>query len=306
MHSQLISIDREPDQLDPVRRRGLLAERLQPPGRRHPVGTDTGGSGLKNIRYTTDGSDPDRLEPGLHRPDHRQRDHDDQVARRGQRRQRRVAGPLADDLDRHRRSRPARSSATAQPALPSYDHPVDGNPVGDRHRRLGREGDPLHDRRLDADRLEPGLLRPDRVDATTTIKWRAEDNAGNVDRRSTRRRSRSPRTAAGGRGALAAWAARCSFSSKSLPNGTVKLTLDVTGPGELDVADASVAGASAVAAKKRASRIKPTSRSVAQAGDGDPDDPRQQGRQEDSQAQGQAECARSRHLQRQSSARRAN
>ena len=65
--------------------------------------TDTGGSGLKEIRYTTDGTRSDDLEPALQRPDHGQLDDHDQVPSVGQRRQR-GGHQVADDLDRHRRS----------------------------------------------------------------------------------------------------------------------------------------------------------------------------------------------------------
>jgi hypothetical protein len=55
------------------------------------------------------------------------------------------------------------------------------------------------------------------------------------------------------------------FSFKSLPNGTGRLTLDVTGPGELEAMDGA-AGASAAAAQSRTAEIKRTSKSVGQAG----------------------------------------
>jgi hypothetical protein len=56
-------------------------------------------------------------------------------------------------------------------------------------------------------------------------------------------------------------------SMQSMPNGSANLTFNVNGPGTLQAVDASVAGASAVAAKKRSPKIKPTSQSVAQAGE---------------------------------------
>ncbi|HEY6771907.1 MAG TPA: hypothetical protein VI035_05590, partial [Solirubrobacterales bacterium] len=55
-------------------------------------------------------------------------------------------------------------------------------------------------------------------------------------------------------------------SSRSLVNGTVKLTIDVTGPGELDAVDGSSAGASTSTEKTGSPKIKPISKFVSQAG----------------------------------------
>jgi hypothetical protein len=104
---------------------------------------------------------------------------------------------------------------------------------------------------------------PISVDSTTTIKWRAEDNAGNVESpvKSQAVQIVPPPN-------QEPPAPQFDFSSmQSMPNGSANLTFSVNGPGTLEATDASVAGASAVAAKKRSPKIKPTSKSVSQAGD---------------------------------------
>ena len=102
IHSQTISGGhREADQRDPVRRGGVRGRLYNHSVSATLAGSDTGGSGLKNIRYTTDGSNPTGSSAVYYRRDPGQLDYHDQVARRGQRRQRRVAGALPADLDRH-------------------------------------------------------------------------------------------------------------------------------------------------------------------------------------------------------------
>jgi Chitobiase/beta-hexosaminidase C-terminal domain len=104
---------------------------------------------------------------------------------------------------------------------------------------------------------------PISVDSTTTIKWRAEDNAGNVEApvKSQAIQIVPPPN-------QEPPAPQFDFSSmQSMPNGSANLTFSVNGPGTLQATDASVAGASAVAAKKRSPKIKPISKSVSQAGD---------------------------------------
>ncbi len=103
MHSQLISIDTAKP-TSSILCDGAACQ----PSYDHAVqatlsGSDTGGSGLKNIRYTTDGSNPTSSSPVYSAAIPVELDHHDQVARRGQRRQRRVAGPHADDHDLDRR-----------------------------------------------------------------------------------------------------------------------------------------------------------------------------------------------------------
>ena len=100
------------------------------------------------------------------------------------------------------------------------------------------------------------------VAATTTIKFRAEDNAGNVESSIHSQTINVAPPAPGGGAAVSAFS-----SAKSLPNGTAKLTFVLGGPGTLAAVDASGAGASAVVAKKHRARIRPASKSVAQAGD---------------------------------------
>jgi hypothetical protein len=56
-------------------------------------------------------------------------------------------------------------------------------------------------------------------------------------------------------------------SFKSLPNGTAKLTLEVTGPGVLEAADGRVAKTAVAAGTNGAARIRPTSKYVPQAGE---------------------------------------
>jgi peptidoglycan/xylan/chitin deacetylase (PgdA/CDA1 family) len=104
---------------------------------------------------------------------------------------------------------------------------------------------------------------PTSVGSTTTIKWRAEDNAGNVEApvKSQAIQIVPPPN-------QEPPAPQFDISSmQSMPNGSANLTFSVNGPGTLQATDASVAGASAVAAKKRSPKIKPTSKSVSQAGD---------------------------------------
>jgi Polysaccharide deacetylase/Chitobiase/beta-hexosaminidase C-terminal domain len=99
---------------------------------------------------------------------------------------------------------------------------------------------------------------PINVSSTTTIRFRAEDNARNVESPVHSQTVQVGSPQGGTLGALA--------SSKSLPNGTAKLTFVLGGPGTLAAIDASGAGASAVVAKKHRARIRPASKSVAQAG----------------------------------------
>jgi peptidoglycan/xylan/chitin deacetylase (PgdA/CDA1 family) len=109
----------------------------------------------------------------------------------------------------------------------------------------------------------PVYTGPIAVGSTATIKFRAEDNARNVESPiHSQTISISPPPEGGGGGTLGALT-----STKSLPNGTAKLVFVVGGAGTLDAVDASGTGASAVASKKRGARIKPASTFVAEAGD---------------------------------------
>jgi Polysaccharide deacetylase/Chitobiase/beta-hexosaminidase C-terminal domain len=101
------------------------------------------------------------------------------------------------------------------------------------------------------------------VGSTTTIRFRAEDNARNVESAThSQTISISPPTQGDGGGTLGAL-----VSKKSLPNGTAKLVFAVGGPGTLGAVDASGTGDSAVASKRQRARIKPASTFVAEAGD---------------------------------------
>jgi hypothetical protein len=109
------------------------------------------------------------------------------------------------------------------------------------------------------------------VGSTTTIKWRAEDNAGNVESPANSQTieitSPQPPPPTGGDDPGGAGATLGAFSSfKSLPNGRAKLTVEVTGPGVLEALDGAVTKAAAIEGKKLKHRIKRTSKSVVQAG----------------------------------------
>ena len=145
---------------DPVRRRGLLEQLLQPLGQRHPVGDrlrrlDRQGDPLHDGRL-----DPRLLEHALQRPDPGQLHDHDQVPGGGQRGQHRDA-EVADHLDRHGQSvelDPVRWGGLRELLLQPRGR---GDPGGHRQRRLRNQEHPLHDRRLDAERLQPGLLGHD-------------------------------------------------------------------------------------------------------------------------------------------------
>jgi hypothetical protein len=108
----------------------------------------------------------------------------------------------------------------------------------------------------------PVYAGPIAVGSTATIKFRAEDNARNVESPiHSQTISISPPPEGGGGATLGALT-----STKSLPNGTARLVFVVGGPGTLDAVDASGTGASAVASNRRGARIKPASTFVAEAG----------------------------------------
>lgn len=104
----------------------------------------------------------------------------------------------------------------------------------------------------------PVYRGPITVNSTTTIKFRGEDNARNVESPVHSQTIQVAAQSPGG-GILGTF-----VSAKSLPNGKTKLVFTVGGPGTLDAVDA---GASAVVArKKHRARIRPASKFVGQAG----------------------------------------
>jgi hypothetical protein len=96
----------------------------------------------------------------------------------------------------------------------------------------------------------PLYTGPIPVNSPITIRFRAEDHVGNVEPV----KSQTIQVAFGLR------------SIRSLAGGKARIILDVSGPGGLEAVDGSVAGASAVGAKRRRGRIRPTSKFVPQAG----------------------------------------
>jgi hypothetical protein len=237
-------------------------------------GNDTGGSGLKNIRYTTDGSNPTGSSPV----------YSSAISIGSTTTIKWRAEDNAGNVESIHSQ--AITIDTAEPTSsilcdgaacePSYDHPVQvtlsGSDTG---------GSALKDIRYTIDGSTPTgtspiYSGPIGVEATTTIKFRAEDNAGNLESpvnsqtiEITSEQQPPPPPGGGGvpggtpgseGGTLGTF-----FSFKSLPNGTGKLTLDVTGPGELEAVDGA-AGTSAAAVKSRTAKIKRTSKSVGQAG----------------------------------------
>ena len=92
----------QPDQLDPVQRRRLRLQLLQRVRLGNALRLGHRWLGREEHPLHDRRLEPDLVQPGLLRRDPGQLDDHDQVASRGQRRQRRVAGALAADLDRHR------------------------------------------------------------------------------------------------------------------------------------------------------------------------------------------------------------
>jgi hypothetical protein len=237
-------------------------------------GNDTGGSGLKNIRYTTDGSNPTGSSPVYSSPINVPATMT--VKWRAEDNAGNVESPIHSQAITIDTANPSSSILCDGAACePSYDHPVQATLSGS-----DTGGSALKDIRYTTDGSTPTgsspvYSGPISVDATTTIKYRAEDNAGNVESpvnsQTIEITSEPPPPPPGGGGVpggtpggeggtLGAF-----FSFKSLTNGTGKLTLEVTGPGELEAVDGT-AGASAAAVKSRSAKIKRSSKSVAQAG----------------------------------------
>ncbi len=90
------------------------------------------------------------------------------------------------------------------------------------------------------------------MDSSTTIKWRAGDNAGNVE---SPVRSQAIQIVAPPN--PEPQAAEFDLSSmQSMPNGSATVTFNVNGPGNLSAVDASVAGASAVRGRRKEERAE--------------------------------------------------
>ena len=180
---------RGPDQRHPARMRGLRLHLLEPAGQRHALRNDTGGAGLKNIRYTTDGSKSDGLQPGLERGHPGRLHDDDQVP----------APRTTPATSRHRstrrrsRSTPptrsARSSATGsclpellQPRRPNPGSTLSGNDTA----RLRAEEHPR-------DTTSTAPTRPGRALVYSRPDQRRRDHHDQVARRGQNRRQRSSR-----------------------------------------------------------------------------------------------------------------
>jgi hypothetical protein len=232
--------------------------------------TDTGGSGLKNIRYTTDGSNPTGSSPvytaaipvgSTTTIKWRAEDNAGNVESVH-------TQAIAITID----AAPPTSSILCDggPCQPSYDHPVEAT------LSATDTGSGLKNIRYTTDGSNPTGSSPVYtaaipVSATTTIKWRSEDNAGNVESpvnsQTIEITSQQPPPPTGGDDPGGAGATLGAFSSfKSLPNGRAKLTVEVTGPGVLEALDGAVTKAAAIEGKKLKHRIKRTSKSVVQAG----------------------------------------
>ena len=234
-------------------------------------GSDSGGSGLNGIRYTTDGSTPNASSP-LFIPGTSAA-----INVGSTKTYKFIAQDKAGNLESPVHSQtititidaaPPTSSILCDgaPCQTSYDHPVEATLSAT---DTGDSG--VKEIRYTTDGSEPTsssavYTAAIPVSSTTTIEFRAEDNAGNVESPVNSQRIEitfeSPPPGGGTVGS--AGGTLGSFSSfKSLSNGRGKLTLEVTGPGELEALDGA-AGASA--ARVRTQRIKRTSKSVAEAG----------------------------------------
>jgi hypothetical protein len=228
---------------------------------------DAGAAGIKEIRYTTDGSDPTGSS---------------QLYTAGNP----ISAPVGPDTTiKFRAEDNAGNVESAKSQLirfdtgaptsaidcdggacqSSYDHPISvtlsGSDTG---------GSQLKNIRYTTDGSAPSASSPIysgpiNVGSSTTIRWRAEDNAGNLE---TPVNSRTIQITSPPPNQVIQAAQLNLGSMQSMSNGSAKLTFNVNGPGNLSVVDASAAGASAsaVVAKKGAAKIKPASQSVAQAG----------------------------------------
>jgi peptidoglycan/xylan/chitin deacetylase (PgdA/CDA1 family) len=220
------------------------------------TGRSTGASGVQNIRYTTDGSNPTESSPVYTGPINV--GSTTTVKFRAEDNARNVESPVHTqriDVD----DAGPRSSILCDgaPCQPIYNHPVQVTLSATDEGAAGVKGIRYTTDGSDPTGSSPVYTGPITVGATTTIRFRAEDNVGNVEP------VRSQTIVFGPLGAFS-W-----FSSR--PNGTGKLGFLTAIPGTLRAADARGAGKPAVAAtrkkkKRRKARIRPTSRFVPEAG----------------------------------------
>jgi peptidoglycan/xylan/chitin deacetylase (PgdA/CDA1 family) len=237
-------------------------------------GNDTGGSGLKNVRYTTDGSNPTGSSPIYSGPI--AVDGTTTIKFRAEDNAGNVESPVKTQVVSIDTATPTSSiQCDGTACQPTYEDPVKVTLSGGDTGGSGLKGIRYTLDGSTPTSSSPLYAGPIVVDETTAISFRAEDNAGNlepVNSQAVEITGTTPPpppppppgddgTPGSSGGTLGAFA-----SSQAKPNGTVKLTLDVTGPGELEAVDGSVVGTAAVTSKKRTARIRRASHSVAQAG----------------------------------------
>jgi peptidoglycan/xylan/chitin deacetylase (PgdA/CDA1 family) len=241
--------------------------------------TDVGGSGLKEIRYTRDDTNPTPSSPLYTGPitvsstdtiRFRAWDNADNAE---------AVKSQTIQIDTARPTSTIQCNSTAC-SSGFYNAPVSATlSASDNSGGSGVKNIRYTTNGNDPTGSSPIYSGPINLSSTTTIKFRAEDNAGNVESpvnsqtiEITSSEPPPPPPPPGGgtpgsSGSSSGAALGAFASSKSLPNGTAKLTLGVSGPGELEAVDGKVAGAEAAAATGGGARIKPTSKFVSQAGE---------------------------------------